>query len=65
MRFSERERKGKSCSAIDGILEEDEEILDDFKDSAALDAGLISAAQAMEHHEINDPIGPLWIRMGP
>lgn len=44
--------QGKNCPAIDGILEEGEEILDDYKGMPALDAGLISAAQAVEHYEI-------------
>jgi ferritin-like metal-binding protein YciE len=43
---------GKTCPAIDGIIEEGEEILDEYKGSAALDAGLVSAAQAVEHYEI-------------
>jgi len=43
---------GKTCPAIDGIIEEGEEIMEDFKDMPALDAGLISAAQAVEHYEI-------------
>ena len=44
--------QGKTCPAIDGIIEEGEEILDDFKGSEAIDAGLVSAAQAVEHYEI-------------
>ena len=44
--------RGKTCPAIDGIIEEGEEIMDEYKDTAALDAGLISAAQAVEHYEI-------------
>lgn len=44
--------QGKTCPAIDGILEEGEEILEEFKDSPALDAGLVAAAQAVEHYEI-------------
>jgi ferritin-like metal-binding protein YciE len=44
--------RGKTCPAIDGIIEEGEEILDEYKGSAALDAGLVSAAQAVEHYEI-------------
>ncbi|WP_133772742.1 ferritin-like domain-containing protein [Enterovirga rhinocerotis] len=44
--------QGKTCPAIDGIVEEGEEILDEYKGSAALDAGLISSAQAVEHYEI-------------
>ncbi|MBC8035793.1 MAG: ferritin-like domain-containing protein [Rhizobiales bacterium] len=44
--------KGKTCPAIDGILEEGAEILKDFKGTVALDAGLIGAAQAVEHYEM-------------
>jgi ferritin-like metal-binding protein YciE len=44
--------RGKTCPAIDGIIEEGEEVMEEFKDTAALDAGLISAAQAVEHYEI-------------
>ena len=44
--------RGKTCEAIEGIIAEGEEIADEFKNTAALDAGLISAAQAVEHYEI-------------
>lgn len=44
--------RGKTCEAIKGIIDEGEEIISDFKGTAALDAGLISAAQAVEHYEI-------------
>lgn len=44
--------RGKTCDAIEGILSEAEDIMDEFKDSPALDAGLISSAQAVEHYEI-------------
>ncbi len=44
--------QGKNCPAIEGIIEEGEEILDEFKGTPALDAGLVSAAQAVEHYEI-------------
>lgn len=44
--------RGKTCPAIDGIIEEGEEVMAAFKDSPALDAGLIAAAQAVEHYEI-------------
>ena len=43
---------GKTCDAIEGILAEGEEILEEYKDTEALDAGLIAAAQAVEHYEI-------------
>ncbi|NEI68568.1 DUF892 family protein [Rhizobium lusitanum] len=44
--------QGKTCEAIQGILAEGEEIIEEFKGTPALDAGLISAAQAVEHYEI-------------
>lgn len=44
--------RGKTCDAIEGIIAEGEEVMDAFKDSPALDAGLIAAAQAVEHYEI-------------
>jgi ferritin-like metal-binding protein YciE len=44
--------QGKTCPAIDGIIEEGEEIIEEYKDMRALDAGLIGAAQAVEHYEI-------------
>jgi len=44
--------QGKTCQAIDGIVEEGEEILDEYKDTPALDAGVLAAAQAVEHYEI-------------
>ena len=44
--------QGKTCDAIMGILAEGQEIIKDYKGSPALDAGLISAAQAVEHYEI-------------
>lgn len=44
--------RGKTCDAILGILEEGKSIMDDFKGAPALDAGLVSSAQAVEHYEI-------------
>jgi ferritin-like metal-binding protein YciE len=44
--------RGKTCEAILGIIEEGNTIMDDFKGTPALDAGLISAAQAVEHYEM-------------
>lgn len=44
--------RGKTCPAIDGIIEEGEEILEEYKGTPALDAGLLAAAQAVEHYEI-------------
>jgi ferritin-like metal-binding protein YciE len=48
----EKKPQGKTCDAILGILKEGEEIMDEYKGSPALDAGLVSAAQAVEHYEI-------------
>ncbi|KQW28091.1 hypothetical protein ASE36_16740 [Rhizobium sp. Root274] len=45
--------RAKTCPAIDGIVEESEEIMEEFKGSPALDAGLLAAAQAVEHYEIS------------
>ncbi len=44
--------RGKTCPAIEGIIEEGEEVLESFKGTPAVDAGLIAAAQAVEHYEI-------------
>jgi ferritin-like metal-binding protein YciE len=44
--------QAKTCEAIKGILEEGEEIIDDYSGSEALDAGLAASAQAVEHYEM-------------
>jgi ferritin-like metal-binding protein YciE len=44
--------KGKTCPAIDGIIEEGEDVMKEMKGQPALDAGLLAAAQAVEHYEI-------------
>ncbi|HWA19963.1 MAG TPA: ferritin-like domain-containing protein [Devosia sp.] len=44
--------RGKTCDAILGIIEEGKSIMEEFKDTVSLDAGLVSAAQAVEHYEI-------------
>lgn len=49
----EEKAQGKKCPAIDGIIEEGQEIAKDYKGSPALDPGLLSAAQAVEHYEIS------------
>jgi ferritin-like metal-binding protein YciE len=45
--------QGKTCKAILGITEEGAEIMEEYKGSPALDAGLLAAAQAVEHYEIS------------
>ncbi len=44
--------EGTDCPAIDGIIDEAEEIAGDVADKKVLDAALIAAAQAVEHYEI-------------
>lgn len=44
--------RGKTCPAIDGILEEGQEIIEEMKGKPGLDAGLLAAAQAVEHYEM-------------
>jgi ferritin-like metal-binding protein YciE len=46
------EAKGVDCPAIDGIIEEADEVAGEVADKAVLDAALINAAQAAEHYEI-------------
>lgn len=45
--------RGKKCDAIEGILDEGKEIMQEYKGTQALDAGLLAAAQAVEHYEIS------------
>ena len=46
------EPKGINCPAIDGIIEEAEEVASEVDDKEVLDAAIIAAAQAVEHYEI-------------
>jgi len=48
-----RPARGKTCDAIDGITDEGAEIMDEYKGMPALDAGMLAAAQAVEHYEIS------------
>jgi len=45
--------RGRKCDAIEGILDEGKEIIDEYAKTFALDAGLLAAAQAVEHYEIS------------
>ena len=45
--------RGKTCEAIQGILDEGKEIMEEYKGTEALDAGMVAAAQAVEHYEIS------------
>ena len=42
--------QGKTCDAVLGLLKEGESVMEDYDDSPALDAGLLAAAQAVEHY---------------
>ena len=44
--------RSTECKAIEGILAEGDEVVEMFADTKALDAGMISAAQAVEHYEM-------------
>jgi ferritin-like metal-binding protein YciE len=46
------EIKAVNCPAIDGIIEEADEVAGEVADKSVLDAALINAAQAAEHYEI-------------
>jgi len=52
-RLIDKPVKAKTCDAIMGILDEGKEIMDEYKGTEALDAGLLAAAQAVEHYEIS------------
>src|SRR4029077_17978324 len=49
----DKKPQGKTCAAIVGITDEGAEIMEEYKGSPALDAGLLAAAQAVEHYEIS------------
>jgi ferritin-like metal-binding protein YciE len=50
---TDKKPQGKTCAAIVGITDEGAEIMQEYKGSPALDAGLLAAAQAVEHYEIS------------
>jgi ferritin-like metal-binding protein YciE len=45
-------KRGEKCEAIEGILEEAKSMIAEIEDPDTLDAGMIAAAQAVEHYEI-------------
>jgi ferritin-like metal-binding protein YciE len=49
----EEPAKGKTCAAINGIIKEGKGIMTEYKDTIALDAGLLAAAQVVEHYEMS------------
>jgi ferritin-like metal-binding protein YciE len=44
--------RGRTCEAIEGLVEEGKEVMSDAEPGEVMDAGLIAAAQAVEHYEI-------------
>ena len=44
---------GKKCAAIEGIIEEAEEVMKEAKEDTIRDAAMLAAAQAVEHYEIS------------
>ncbi|RYD43721.1 MAG: ferritin-like domain-containing protein [Verrucomicrobiaceae bacterium] len=44
--------RAKKCAAMEGLLKEGDELAEEYADSTALDAALITAAQKVEHYEI-------------
>ena len=48
----DEEAKGKTCKAMKGLIEEGSEILEEKGEESVLDAGIIAAAQKVEHYEI-------------
>ncbi len=44
--------RGKTCEAVEGLIEEGKEVMTEAASGDVMDAGLIAAAQAVEHYEI-------------
>ena len=44
--------RGQTCEAINGLIEEGEEIVEEFEAGPTRDAGIIGCAQAVEHYEM-------------
>jgi ferritin-like metal-binding protein YciE len=48
----DRSARGRTCEAIEGLVEEGKEVMNEAETGDVMDAGLIAAAQAVEHYEI-------------
>jgi len=44
--------RGKTCEAINGLIEEGEEVVEEFEAGPVRDAGIVACAQAVEHYEM-------------
>jgi len=51
--FIGKKARGKDCPAIDGIIEEAEDVMKEAKDETIRDAAMLAAAQSVEHYEIS------------
>jgi ferritin-like metal-binding protein YciE len=51
-KLMDKPARGEACEAIEGLIEEGEEVMEKAKDAAVCDAGMIAAGQAIEHYEI-------------
>ena len=49
----EKPARGKKCLAMEGLIDEGKELMEEDAEEAVLDAGLICAAQKVEHYEIS------------
>jgi len=49
----EKPARAKTCEAIVGLIEEGKEVMEEFAETDALDAGILAAAQTIEHYEIS------------
>jgi ferritin-like metal-binding protein YciE len=52
-RLCDMEPRGKRCPGIEGLIEEAKEIIEEAEEPDALDAGMLAAAQSVEHYEIS------------
>ena len=48
----DKSARGRTCEAIEGLVEEGKEVMSEAESGEVMDAGLIAAAQAVEHYEI-------------
>jgi ferritin-like metal-binding protein YciE len=48
----DKSARGRTCEAIEGLIEEGKEVMSEAEPGQVMDAGLIAAAQAVEHYEI-------------
>jgi ferritin-like metal-binding protein YciE len=44
--------RGQTCEAINGLIEEGDEVVEEFPEGTIRDAGILACAQAVEHYEM-------------